>query len=177
MTATTDANFFSPPSRRFANPRTAIPIGLALAIATLALPARAATVYRCTDAQGHVAFSENPCGTGADRIELTDTPTNGLGMGVEGDFSETVQANRERAYERDVARHRQRIRELTRTRDDRLAALRARQADIGKTRDSAARRRLLAAEIRAVANDYNARLRLERDRLAQLVRPPGQRRP
>ncbi len=168
MAAPGNPRFFANP-RHIAGPSSAML--LALAATALALPTLAATAYRCADAHGHVTFSENPCGTGADRIELTDQTTNGLGMGVEGDFSETVQANRERAHARDVARHRQRIRELLRQRDDRLAELRARQAQVGKTRDSATQRRLIAAEIRTVTNAYNARLRLERDRLAQLARP------
>ena len=168
MVAPGNPRFFVAP-RHIAGPPSAMLV--ALAAAALALPTLAATAYRCTDAHGHVAFSENPCGGSADRIEITDHPANGVGMGVDGDFSETVQANRERAHARDVARHRQRIRELLRQRDDRLAELRARQAQVGKTRDSATQRRLIAAEIRTVTNAYNARVRLERDRLAQLARP------
>lgn len=168
MAAPGNPRFFANP-RRIAGPSSAVL--LALAAAALALPTLAATAYRCADAHGRVTFSENPCGGSADRIEVIDRPANGVDMGVDGDFSETVQANRERAHARDVARHRQRIRELLRQRDDRVAELRARQAQVGKTRDSATQRRLIAAEIRAVTNAYNARLRLERDRLAQLARP------
>jgi hypothetical protein len=168
--APADPNLFTLPRHR-ATPCIAALLGLALATTALVTPAHATTVYRCTDGQGRVAFSGNPCGTGADRLEVTDSPSNGVGIGIDGDFSETVRANRERAYDRDVARHKQRIRALLRQRDDRLATLRARQSEVSKTRKGAANRRLIAAEIRSVTNDYNARVRLERDRLTQLGRP------
>lgn len=145
-------------------------IGIALVTALGAPSTRAEPVYRCRDNQGHAEFSAQPCTTGAETIEVENAPTAGVDMGVGGDFSATVAANRARERERGIARQEQRIRALLRDRDDRLAALRARQAEVGNTRASAAKRRLLAAEIRAATNDYNARLRIERDRLAHFKR-------
>lgn len=145
-------------------------IGLTLAGAGFAAPAGAETIYRCSDSQGHAEFSAQPCGTDAEAVEMKMAPPAGMDMGIGGDFSATVTANRARERERGIAQQEQRIRALLRDRDDRLAALRARQAEVGNTRASAANRRLLAAEIRATTNDYNARLRVERDRLAHLKR-------
>ncbi|MGB5098157.1 MAG: DUF4124 domain-containing protein [Porticoccaceae bacterium] len=145
-------------------------IGLTLASAGFTVPAGAQTVYRCSDKQGHAEFSAQPCGTDAEAVEMKNAPPAGVDMGVGGDFSATVTANRTRERERGIAQQEQRIRTLLRDRDDRLAALRARQAEVGNSRASAANRRLLAAEIRAATNDYNARLRIERDRLAHLKR-------
>lgn len=145
-------------------------IGLTLANACFAVPASADTIYRCSDKQGHAEFSAQPCATDTEVIEMKNAPPAGVDMGVGGDFSATVTANRTRERERGIAQQEQRIRTLLRDRDDHLAALRTRQAEVGNTRASAANRRLLAAEIRAATNDYNARLRIERDRLAHLKR-------
>ncbi|MBI2784565.1 MAG: DUF4124 domain-containing protein [Gammaproteobacteria bacterium] len=146
-------------------------IGMILANAGVVTPTCAETIYRCSNGSGHAEFSAQPCGTGAEAVEIKSEPATGVDMGVGGDFSGTVAANRTRERERGIARQEQRIRTLLHDRDDRLAELRARQAQVGKTRDSATQRRLIAAEIRTVTNAYNARLRLERDRLAQLARP------
>lgn len=145
-------------------------IGIALVTAFGTLSTRAEPIYRCRDNQGHAAFSAQPCGTSAEAIAIENAPAAGVDMGVGGDFSATVAANRTRERERGIARQEQRIQALLRDRDARLAALRARQAELGNTRASAANRRSLAAEIRAATNDYNARLRIERDRLAHWKR-------
>ena len=145
-------------------------IGMILANAGVVTPTCAETIYRCSNGSGHAEFSAQPCGTGAQAVEIKSEPATGVDMGVGGDFSGTVAANRTRERERGIARQEQRIRTLLHDRDDRLAALRTRQSEVSETRAGARDRRLLAAEIRAVINDYNARLRVERDRLAHLNR-------
>ena len=147
--------------------RTAL-IAIALAGAGCTELARADTIYRCRNSQGQAEFSAQPCGPGAEALEIDSDPPAGVDMGAGGNFSETAKANSARERERGIARQEQRIRALENGRDQRLAELRGRQAELGTARASAADRRLLAAEIRAVTNDYKARLRLERDRLAHL---------
>lgn len=144
--------------------------GIAFITAFSAPSARSESIFRCHDRNGHVEFSAQPCGAGAEVITIEREPPAGVDMGVRGDFSATAAANRTRERERGVAQQEQRIRALLRERDDRLATLRTRQAEVGDTRAGAAQRRLLAAEIRAAKNDYDARLRIERDRLAHLRR-------
>lgn len=143
-------------------------LAIALAGAAWGKPAHADTIYRCRNGQGQVEFSAQPCGPGAQAVEIQSDPPAGVDMGAGGNFSETAKANSARERERNIARQEQRIRALENDRDQRLAALRSRQAELGNTRASAADRRQLAAEMRAVTNDYKARLRLERDRLAHL---------
>ena len=143
-------------------------IALTLASALCVLPAPADTVYRCRNSQGQAEFSAQPCGPDAQAVEIDSDPPAGVDMGAGGNFSETAKANHTRERERGIARQEQHIRALERDRDQRLAALRNHQAELGNTRASAADRRLVAAEIRAVTNDYKARLRLQRDRLAHL---------
>lgn len=143
-------------------------LAIAVAGTDCAQPAHADTVYRCRNSQGQAEFSAQPCGPGAQAVEIQSDPPAGVDMGAGGNFSETEKANSARERERAIARQEQRIRTLEHDRDQRLAALHNRQSELGSTRASAADRRLLAAEIRAVTNDYKARLRLERDRLAHL---------
>lgn len=128
--------------------------------------AHADAIYRCRNGQGLAEFSAQPCGPGAEAVEIQSDPPGGVDMGAGGNFSETEKANSARERERNIARQEQRIRNLENARDRHLAELRGKQAELGKT--SAAERRQLAAEIRAVTNDYKARLRVERDRLADL---------
>jgi flagellar motility protein MotE (MotC chaperone) len=147
--------------------RTAL-IAIALAGAGCTELAHADTIYRCRNGQGQAEFSAQPCGPDAQALDIESDPAAGVDMGAGGNFSETEKANNTRERERGIARQEQRIRALESDRDQRLAELRGRQAELGNTRASAADRRLLAAEMRAVTNDYKARLRLERDRLAHL---------
>lgn len=49
---------------------------LALLTQALAVPVLAQTVYRCTDAQGQVLFSDESCPTGSQAARVTVTPGN-----------------------------------------------------------------------------------------------------
>ena len=147
---------------------------LLLAVLLLSLnSAHAAEVYKCTDAEGHLTFSQQPCAadTNAEVIEV-DSKTADIEFSVEGDFSKVEADNTARANARqrdkNIAIHQRNITLLRHERDMKIEQLREAQRNARNNTAGATYHNSLATEIQTVTQDYRSRIEAEQTALNRL---------
>jgi|SRR5690554_3386184 len=134
---------------------------------------QAAQVYKCTDANGKLTFSQYPCGT-EEKTEQVEVKNDSSGIELigSGDFSKVDADNaartKTRNLDRAIATRQANIRTLNRQRDRKIAALRGEQGNARNNAAGAAYHGSLATEVQTVTQDYRARIQREEDAIARL---------
>ena len=134
---------------------------------TLAGQVAADTIYRC-EIDGRLVFSQQPCEEDAERVEIEQREPR-AGEARASSMHDPNYADRVR-LERRIDRHQARIRNLQRSRDQDLSALRARQRRAMNNQAGATWLQAIAAEMQATADSYDSRIQVEQreiDRLQQ----------
>ena len=129
--------------------------------------ATSAEVYKCTDADGKLTYSDSRCADDAEAVDVK-VQSSGLQMGAQGDWTGTINANRARDKERSIDKHQHNISKLMSARSSQLDRLRRNQSRANNNAAGAAYRQSIATEMQAVAQDYNARIQFERDSILEL---------
>lgn len=147
---------------------------LLLILITLAFAStHAAQVYKCTDADGKLTYSQQPCeaDTEAEVVEVENT-TSGVDVVAKGDFSKIDAENEERTRVRDLDRriaiHQANIRTLEAERDEKIARLRGEQGTARNNAAGAAYYNSLATEIQTITQEYRALIQTEQDAINRL---------
>ncbi|MDO6747195.1 DUF4124 domain-containing protein [Gilvimarinus sp. 1_MG-2023] len=140
-----------------------------------ATSANAAQVFKCTDENGKVEFSQRPCdeAKAVTEEQLTiENGSKGLDVVAGGDWSKVEAENEERGRVRTIDRkintHQQNIDILIDERDAKIAILRGEQGNARNNAAGAAYHNSLATEIQTITLDYNSRIQAERDAIARL---------
>ena len=141
-------------------------IPITLLLTTIALSAE---IYKCTDDDGKLTFSDSKCSGNPESVDIKVT-SSGLQMGAHGDWSGTINANRDRDINRAISRHHRNIQALQKARNKHLASLRNRKKRTSNNLAGATLDQALSGEMQAVAADYNMRIQLERDSVQELRR-------
>lgn len=133
----------------------------------------AAQVFKCTDAEGKLTYSQQPCEADTKAEVVTvENKTSGVSMAAQGDFSKIEEENEERARVRDLNRrigiHEHNIKVLQQERDAKIALLRKEQGNARNNAAGAAYHNSLATEIQTITLDYNSRIQAERDAVNRL---------
>jgi len=134
---------------------------------------QATPVYKCTDANGKLTFSQQPCEgeAGTEVIEVKHT-THGVDFVAEGDFSKVEAENTARASSRQrdksIAIRQRNLSILRNERDAKIARLRAEQNNTRNNAAGAAYHGSLATEIQTITQDYRSRIQAEEDAIARL---------
>ncbi len=146
---------------------------IALIVLAAATGTHAAQVYKCTDAEGKLTYSQQPCeaDTKAEVLEVKNK-TSGVSMAAQGDFSKIEEENEERSRIRDLNRrigiHEDNIKVLQQERDAKIAQLRGSQGNARNNAAGAAYHGSLATEIQTVTQEYRARIQSEQDAINRL---------
>lgn len=133
----------------------------------LAASTNAATIYKCTDANGSLVFSQNPCAADAEVLDV-EVKSSGIDVVGEGDFSRVDAGNNARARDRAIADRRLAIRSLENQRDTKISELKRQQGYANNNQAGATYRQSIAIEMQAVGEDYNSRIQAERDAIRDL---------
>ena len=134
---------------------------------------QAAEVYKCTDANGKLTFSQQPCEgeAGTEVIEVENKAT-GVDFVAEGDFSKIEAENAARANTRRLDKAIQirqgNIATLRRERDAKIERLRDAQGNARNNAAGAAYHGSLATEIQTITQDYRGRIQAEEDAITRL---------
>ena len=126
-----------------------------------------AQIYKCTDTNGNLVFSQKPCGANAQEVVVRNT-TAGVSITGDGDFSQVDADRRARDIDRAVDRHYRAIDGLQRERDAKIAGIRKRQSRAANNLAGATYLQSLATEMQAINDDYNTRISIERDAIQNL---------
>jgi len=137
------------------------------AILICSAPLANAQIYKCTDEDGKLHYSDKPCAKDAETVQIEDN-TSGVSLGKSGDWSKVNESIRAREIERAIDRHQDSIRRLQNARDRELATLRAKQRRAANNLAGATYRQSLATEMQAVSEDYNSRISMEREAIQDL---------
>ncbi len=146
---------------------------IALIVLAAATGTHAAQVYKCTDADGKLTYSQQPCeaDTEAEVVEV-ENKTSGIDVVAEGDFSKIEEENEERSrvrrLDKRIATHQHNIQVLERERDAKIQALRDGQGTARNNAAGAAYHGSLATEIQTVTQEYRARIETEQDAINRL---------
>lgn len=146
------------------------PIFVSLAVAALLFCGSGdanAQIYKCTDTNGNLVFSQKPCGADAREVVVKNT-TAGVSITGDGDFRRVEAENRTRDIDRAIDRHQRVIDELVRTREAKIAAIRKQQSRAANNLAGATYLQSLATEMQAINEDYNTRIGIERDAIQNL---------
>ncbi|MDA9095400.1 DUF4124 domain-containing protein [Porticoccaceae bacterium] len=138
-----------------------------LMLLCLASAMSSAEIYKCTDVEGKLTYSDSRCADDAEAIDVK-VASSGLQMGAQGDWTGTINANRAREKERAIGRHQRSISKLMSARSARLGQLRRDQSRANNNAAGAAYRQSIATEMQAVTQDYNARIASERAVISDL---------
>lgn len=133
-------------------------IGL-LASLMLAGPAAAQTsFYKCTDEKGRTVFSDRKCGSDAEAASVAPTKA---GREADDDAAtwDRITADRQvRDMERDIKRKEQRISELERERDRKIAALRNKKSYANNNLAGATWEESISSEMMVITDQYSAKI-------------------
>lgn len=136
---------------------------LATALVVMIGAAHADTIYRC-EIDGRLVFSQQPCAEDAERVEveIREAAPSEIMRSHDPTFVNRVQLDRQ------IQRHRSRVREMQQSRDRDLATLRARQRTAMNNLAGANYLQSLAAEMQAITDSYESRIQVEQREIDRL---------
>lgn len=117
--------------------------------------------YRCEDARGQPVFSQRPCGENAEVGTLSGQAAQDRQEADKATWDRVAASNALREAERELGRREDRVREIERERDARLAALKSRSNRANNNLAGAQLIEGMATEMQAVTQQYEARLARE----------------
>lgn len=137
----------------------------AVLCAVLMLTAQNATsqeiYYRCEDARGQPVFSQRPCGDNAEVGTLSGKANQDRQEANKATWARVTASNALREAKRELDRREDRVREIERERDTRLAALKSRSNRANNNLAGAQLIEGMATEMQAVTQQYEAWLARE----------------
>lgn len=138
-------------------------------LALVTLPATGAEVYKCTDSNGRVAFSQRPCGANAQKTTIEGPAEIGTPDANPNAAQNMAAFNRSRQLDRAIARRNQDIADYKRTLDRKIAALRARKARANNNLAGAQLEQSIATEMQAAVDLYDSQVKTAREDVARML--------
>lgn len=149
---------------------------LVTALIVVAAGTHGAEVYKCTNADGKLSFSQQPCEAKADAevIQVENNPS-GIDFVAKGDFStieaeNAARANR-RQLDKQIALHQRNINILRHERDTKIARLRQAQSKARHNAAGAAYRNSLETQVQTITQEYRARITTQQNAISRLREP------
>lgn len=110
----------------------------------LAASSASAQIYKCTDANGQPVFSDRPCASNAEVVEIDVPEASGTDLGGSEGFEGVARDNAQRSAERKVERIEAYLRRLQDDHNRKIDRLDDQLSDLGYSKlDSSTRDRLL----------------------------------
>jgi hypothetical protein len=135
-----------------------------------------AEVYKCTDAEGKLSFSQQPCeAKAAAEVLQIESRSSGIDFVAEGDFAKIEAENAARAQRRqrdhNIALHQRNITLLRHERDTQITRLRQAQSQARNNAAGAAYRNSLETQMQTITQEYRARITTQQDAINRLREP------